>query len=70
MLWHNLYNWTTYGGILTAFTLGVAQGWLASSGDAFHQRLGRWSGAVTLWEAVCGLAACGLVMLLCFVLFR
>jgi prepilin peptidase CpaA len=73
---HKVYNWTTYAGILAALglsaagSLAVAAGWLSE--DQFQRLGGRlgWIGWIALADSLLGLAACGLVMLSCFVLFK
>ena len=73
---HKIYNWTTYTGILAALglsaagSLSVAAGWLS---EERFRRLGDalgWIGWIALPDSLLGLAACGLVMLSCFVLFK
>ena len=58
LAWHKIYNWTTYTGMLTALALS-AVGWLVFP---------RWR--VSFLESLIGLLACGLVMLVCFVMFK
>lgn len=68
LLWRKIYNWTTYPGILLA--LGAsAGGWLAAAAGADPDRLAA-LGWISPAQSALGLAACGLVMLACFVLFR
>lgn len=55
---HKIYNWTTYSGILAALGLSAA-GWLVYDGRP-----------ISLLESLLGLLACGVVMLVCFALFR
>jgi prepilin peptidase CpaA len=55
---HKIYNGTTYTGILAALGLSAA-GWLTLDGRE-----------VSFWESLAGLAVCGSVMLLCFVMFK
>ena len=58
VLWHKIYNWTTYSGIATALALSAATT--------------RWTaiGAVPLIDSVAGLLLCGATMIVCFVFFR
>ena len=66
---HKIYNWTTYAGILAALGLSAAgRCWRprrASASGSF--RSSAKSPSPRAWS---GLAACGLVMLVCFVFFR
>ncbi len=68
LLRHKIYNWTTYSGMLLAFGLSAAGGALLAGGCATEVVL-RWWGWIPLRESLFGLAACGLVMLVCFVTF-
>jgi len=63
-----IYNWLTYPGILLALAL--------NAGTTLWERYGvqsggppDWLGAVGLNESLLGLAACGAVMLVCYVFF-
>jgi Flp pilus assembly protein protease CpaA len=68
LLWHKIYNWTTYSGILAAFGSSAA-GWaLLAAGWATESRL-RWLGWISPAESFLGLLACGGLMLLCLVFF-
>lgn len=60
-LWkHKIYNWTTYTGIVAAVLLsGIAS--LAGGTDV---------AAIGFSQSLSGLAICGAVMLICFVLFQ
>jgi prepilin peptidase CpaA len=64
-----IYNWTTYAGILTALGL-YAAGSLATAGGWVSETRIQDLGWIPFLQSLLGLAACGLVMLLCFVLFR
>lgn len=60
-LWRGkIYNWTTYTGSLVAMSLAALATWLAQPiySDVF------------LVESVAGFAVCGVIMLVCFVLFQ
>src|SRR6188474_3498588 len=66
---HRIYNWTTYPGIIAGLVLAAA-GWLLewaapSTARAWQPVVG-W---LTLGDAVGGFLVCGLLMLVCFVLF-
>ena len=68
LLWRKIYNWTTYPGILLGLAAS-AGGWLAVAAGADPHRLAA-LGWITPAQSALGLAICGLVMLVCFVLFR
>jgi prepilin peptidase CpaA len=68
-LWHKIYNWTTYTGILAALGLS-ALGWLLVAVTSVDQRRLEALGWQPVSESVKGLLACGAVMLVCFVMFR
>jgi prepilin peptidase CpaA len=65
---HKIYNWTTYPGMLAALLLNACGELAARSGDSTGE-LKNWLGYVGLGESVTGLLACGLAMVVCFVLF-
>jgi prepilin peptidase CpaA len=70
LLWHKIHNATTYGGILAALALNlVGTAWVAAAParQAQAEAILGWIGPV---ESIFGLAACGLVMLVCFVMLR
>lgn len=66
---HKIYNWNTYPGMLAAVWLNalgdVSARWLGAD-PAWLGRLG-WIGT---WSSLFGLLVCGLLMLVCFVLFK
>ena len=66
---HKIYNWTTYPGILAALALNAAGevGLRTSMEEAW---LRQWLGWIGLADCVLGFLACGLVLLVCFVLFK
>jgi Flp pilus assembly protein protease CpaA len=66
---HKIYNWTTYTGMLAALGLSAAGSACLSLGYGSEAQL-RWLGWISIWDSLAGLAACGLVMLVCFVGFR
>jgi prepilin peptidase CpaA len=66
---HKIYNWTTYTGILAALALSAAGSACLSLGYGSEDLLRR-LGWISIWDSLLGLAACGLVMLVCFVGFR
>jgi prepilin peptidase CpaA len=64
-----IYNWTTYSGMIAALGSSAAGSlWLARGGIG-EGRLAWW-GWIPLRQSLLGLAACGAVMLVCYVLFR
>ena len=71
---HKIYNWTTYPGLLLALGLNAIGCLLSTRSGVGEAGLGwlGWPGWAGFrpWESLLGLAACGGVMLLCFVLFR
>ena len=71
LLWHKIYNWTTYSGIVAAFG-SSAGGWaLLATGRVTKKGSGGLAGldfAPGVPARVCWL--CGSVMVLCFVLFQ
>ncbi len=68
---HRIYNWTTYPGILAALTVnGLATVLAAGRGsDADPRSFCPWLGWIDAWDSLFGLAVCGGVLLVCFVLF-
>jgi prepilin peptidase CpaA len=66
---HRIYNWTTYPGIVAGLALAVMGGiWQQMSPES----AARWQpliGWLPLTDSVCGFAACGALMTVCFVLF-
>jgi prepilin peptidase CpaA len=56
LVYHKLYNWMTYPGIVAALIVAYCEGGLADRGG--------------LEESIMGLAWCGSIMLVCFVLFN
>ena len=69
LLRHKIYNWTTYSGILAALGLSAAGSVLLEKGGVEQARLES-IGWLPLSQSVCGLAACGLLLLVCFVFFK
>lgn len=69
LLYHKIYNWTTYSGILAALAVNALGTAGASMAGWSPERLAAW-GWIGLGQSALGLLACGLVMLVCFVLFR
>lgn len=65
---HRIYNWTTYPGILLAWAWNAAGDlWAArkpASGPALEHL-----GWITLWQSVLGFLLCGVILLICYVVF-
>ena len=72
VLRNKVYNWNTYSGILAALALSAAgSAWLWGHGAA-EPRLWNWlywSESPSLYESAGGLLTCGLLMIVCFVVF-
>lgn len=66
---HKIYNGTTYPGIVAALGLN-ALGWLLAGAGVADARTLESLGWIGVGRSVLGLAACGGVLLLCFVLFK
>ena len=64
-----IYNWTTYSGILAALGFNGLGTLLAATTDVSSQRL-QSLGWIGLDKSCLGLAVCGLLMLVCFVMFK
>ncbi len=70
LLWHKIYNWTTYSGIVAAFGSSTG-GWaLLATGHVTKKGLEDWLGWISPQECLLGFLLCGSVMVLCFVLFK
>jgi prepilin peptidase CpaA len=69
-VWHKIYNWTTYTGILLALGLNAAGSlWAGHYGRTAEKQL-EWLGWIPISESLLGLVACGMIMLLCFLMFH
>jgi prepilin peptidase CpaA len=69
LLRHRIYNWTTYPGILAALGLnGLGTGLLAAA--AVDRQTLDGLGWIGLAESFYGLLICGVVLVVCFVLFK
>ncbi len=64
-----IYNWTTYPGILAAWVGNALGELLAAGGIADHGTLAS-LGWVGLGASFAGFLVCGLVLLVCYVLFK
>jgi prepilin peptidase CpaA len=69
VLRERIYNWTTYPGILAALGLNALGSGLVAAGTADRTALEP-LGWVGFTESIYGLAICGGVLLICFVLFK
>jgi prepilin peptidase CpaA len=67
--WHKIYNTTTYPGILAACGLNTLGSLLVRVGIARPEALER-LGWIGLGPSLVGCLACGLVLLVCYVLLR
>ncbi len=66
---HRIYNWTTYPGILAALCLN-ALGELLVAAAGVERELLESLGWIGLAESFAGLACCGFLMLVCFVMLK
>src|SRR5437868_3790459 len=76
---NKIYNWNTYGGILTALALSAACSFWLMCDAAVEPRLRYWfgcpwpndggPGGLLLSDSLYGLLACGLLMVVCFSFF-
>ena len=64
-----IYNWTTYSGILAALGINGLGMLAVATTDVSTQRL-QSLGWIGLDKSCLGLAVCGLLMLVCFVMFK
>jgi len=69
LLRHKIYNWTTYPGILAAWSLNALGNALVALGQVAPEQLQSW-GWIGLYESCCGFLVCGAVILACFLLFK
>ena len=69
VLRHRIYNWTTYPGILAALGLNALGSGLLAAESADPATLAR-LGWIGFAGSLFGLAICGGVLLVCFVLFK
>jgi prepilin peptidase CpaA len=69
MLWHKIYNWTTYSGIMVALGASAVGTMLGLAEDRSHPWT-RLIGWIELSESAAGFLVCGLLMLVCFVFFQ
>ena len=66
---HEIYNWTTYPGILAALCLNGVGDLMLVATDVDHRQLVA-LGWIGVAESCFGLLACGLLMLVCFVMLK
>jgi prepilin peptidase CpaA len=72
---HKIYNWTTYSGIVAALALNGFGDLLLAGGVVTEQQLWAWGwigtdGGLGAVQSFAGLIVCGLLMLVCYVMFR
>jgi prepilin peptidase CpaA len=70
LLRHKIHNWTTYPGILAAVLFNGTSAALLEWTQVERASLERLVGYIGVWESLIGLAACGLPMLLCYVMLK
>jgi prepilin peptidase CpaA len=69
-LWNKIYNWNTYGGIVAGLGLSAAgSAWLWAD-SAAGQEVHRWLGGPSCGDSVIGLLVCGIVLVVCFAIFK
>ena len=69
MLWHKIYNWNTYPGIVLALAASAIGTLLGTTDSRSHPSM-RLIGWIEFSDSVTGFLACGLIMLVCFVFFQ
>lgn len=69
LLRHKIYNWTTYPGILAGVTWNALGSLLLDAGQLTEEEL-QSAGWVGVGASAGGLALCGGILLVCFVLFH
>ncbi len=67
---HKIYNWTTYPGILAALALNGVGSLLVVATEVDPDWLADVVGWIGLGRCALGFLACGLVLLVCYVLFN
>ncbi|MCI0358343.1 MAG: A24 family peptidase [Planctomycetaceae bacterium] len=66
---HRIYNWTTYPGMLAGIAL-AALGWCWEAAAPESAAAWRpWIGWLAMSDAIAGFLVCGLLMVVCFVVF-
>jgi prepilin peptidase CpaA len=66
---HRIYNWTTYTGMLAGLAL-AALGWAWEAAAPETAAAWRpWIGWLAMSDALAGFVVCGLLMVVCFVIF-
>ena len=66
---HRIYNWTTYPGMLAGLVL-AALGWAWEAAAPESAAAWRpWIGWLAMSDAIAGFLVCGLLMVVCFVVF-
>ena len=69
LLWNKIYNWNTYGGIAAGLGLSAAGSAWLSAEPAAEAKLHRWLGGPAVGDSALGLLVCGVVLIVCFVIF-
>lgn len=64
-----IYNWTTYTGVLIALIASALGTWLEWAREFDGDTNSPWFGFITIKDCSIGLAACGAVMLVCYLFF-
>lgn len=67
--WRKIFNWTCYPGAVLALAMSAAATWFEVDTLYGTDRQVQLWGIVSLAESVGGLFACGMTMLLCYILF-
>jgi prepilin peptidase CpaA len=68
ILWQKIFNWTTYSGTLVAWILNLGGTLAVRFGWATVGELEAW-GYIGLGRSLIGFVACGLILLVCYVIF-
>jgi prepilin peptidase CpaA len=68
LAWHKVYNWTTYPGIVAAIGLSGARSLLEATAVVEGAQLD-WLTRLPVDDCLIGLVVCGLLMLVCYVVF-
>jgi Flp pilus assembly protein protease CpaA len=66
---HKIYNWTTYPGMIAALVISGVATWLGMDTINGSQSQVETLGVTNWLDSVCGLLACGAMMIVCYVFF-